>query len=90
MKKSSKVSVFVVSILVIVLIAFGALAANPVKKGPSPKQQAHYEKMRACNAEARTKGLKGDERRAFMSECLKKKPSDSALEASVPEAEGRD
>ena len=32
---------------------------------------AQQEKMTACNAEATTKALKGDERKAFMSSCLK-------------------
>ncbi|EPC7709770.1 TPA: hypothetical protein VDU92_005410, partial [Pseudomonas aeruginosa] len=32
---------------------------------------AQQEKMTACNAEATTKALKGDERKAFMSGCLK-------------------
>lgn len=32
------------------------------------------EKMAGCNAEAATKTLKGDERKAFMSTCLKAKP----------------
>ncbi|AIS15243.1 phosphate starvation-inducible protein PsiF [Pseudomonas chlororaphis subsp. aurantiaca] len=35
-------------------------------------QQAQQEKMKSCNAEATTKALKGDERKAFMSTCLKK------------------
>mgnify|MGYP002651408869 CR=1 FL=1 len=34
---------------------------------------AQQEKMTACNAEATTKVLKGDERKAFMSDCLKAK-----------------
>ena len=29
------------------------------------------EKMKKCNADASAKALKGDERKAFMSECLK-------------------
>ncbi|MBJ9974764.1 phosphate starvation-inducible protein PsiF [Pseudomonas sp. S75] len=32
------------------------------------------EKMRTCNADATTQSLKGDERKAFMSQCLKKAP----------------
>jgi len=28
--------------------------------------------MKTCNADAKAKDLKGDERKAFMSECLKK------------------
>ena len=34
----------------------------------TPSQQS---KMKTCNADAKAKGLKGDERKAFMSECLK-------------------
>ena len=33
---------------------------------------AQQEKMKACNADATAKALKGDERKAFMSTCLKK------------------
>ena len=39
-------------------IAFGAQA--------TPQQ----DKMKACNAEAKTNGKKGDDRKAFMKECL--------------------
>jgi hypothetical protein len=34
------------------------------------KLTAQQEKMKSCNAEARTKALKGDERKKFMSACL--------------------
>ena len=34
---------------------------------------AQQEKMKTCNADATTQALKGDERKAFMSTCLKKK-----------------
>ena len=33
---------------------------------------AQHEKMKTCNADAKTKALKGDERKAFMKECLSK------------------
>ncbi|WP_369988320.1 PsiF family protein [Pseudomonas xanthosomatis] len=33
---------------------------------------AQQEKMKTCNADATAKALKGDERKAFMSTCLKK------------------
>lgn len=39
-------------------LAFGAQA--------TPQQ----DKMKACNAEAKTNGKKGDDRKAFMKECL--------------------
>lgn len=34
---------------------------------------AQQEKMKSCNKEAKEKALKGDERKAFMKECLGKK-----------------
>ena len=45
-----------------------APAATPVAAShPGTPQRA---KMKACNADARTKALHGDERRAFMKQCL--------------------
>ena len=41
------------------------------KKEPTAKQKAQQEKMKACSKEAGTKNLKGDERKKFMSTCLK-------------------
>jgi hypothetical protein len=46
----------------------GAKAATPEKSAGRERQQ---EKMKRCNAEAGEKALKGDDRRAFMSACLK-------------------
>ncbi|MEO1767060.1 PsiF family protein [Thiobacter aerophilum] len=37
------------------------------EKAPTPQQ----ERMRHCNEEAGKQGLKGDERKSFMSQCLK-------------------
>ena len=39
------------------------------KEGPAEHSQQN--KMKTCNVEAGKKNLKGDERRAFMSTCLK-------------------
>ncbi len=52
-----------------------APAATPVA-APAPAKTAsakktQQEKMKSCNAEAKTKALKGAERRTFMSTCLK-------------------
>jgi hypothetical protein len=35
-------------------------------------------KMKSCNKDAKAKALKGDERKAFMKNCLRKKPGASA------------
>ena len=39
---------------------------------------AQQNKMTTCNADASAKTLKGDERKAFMSNCLKAKPAAAA------------
>ena len=41
------------------------------KKEPSEKQKAQREKMKGCSKEATDKKLKGDERKKFMSTCMK-------------------
>lgn len=38
---------------------------------------AQQEKMKACNAEAKEKDKKGDERKAFMKECLSAKKEEA-------------
>ncbi len=47
------------------------LKADKVAHADSPAQDRQQNKMKACNVEAGKKELKGDERRAFMSHCLK-------------------
>ncbi|PWB32969.1 phosphate starvation-inducible protein PsiF [Pseudomonas sp. SDI] len=42
---------------------------------------AQQNKMKTCNADATTKALKGDERKAFMSTCLKADPAAKPLTA---------
>jgi len=69
--------VFIALSFSLALIAGGASAASD--------QQS---KMGTCNAEAKTKELKGDERKKFMSECLSAKapsPAASASEAGTPQ-----
>jgi len=64
---------FMIALVALTFATCGAFAAD--KKAPSPAQQAQQEKMKACNADAGKKELKGDERKAFMSECLGSKPA---------------
>jgi hypothetical protein len=60
-------------------LGFAVIVSAPVFAG------AQQEKMKGCNIEA--KGMKGDERRAFMSKCLKKDYTlKSAGAAANPEA----
>lgn len=48
-------------------LASSTMAYAREEKAPTPQQ----ERMRSCNKEAGDKALKGDERKHFMSECLK-------------------
>lgn len=43
-----------------------------VKEGDKPQEMSQQERMKMCNQQAAKKSLKGDERRAFMSACLKR------------------
>lgn len=69
------------ALVALAFVAGSAFAADAEKKAPSPAQQAQQEKMKACNAEAGSKALKGDERKKFMSGCLSAKPADAAAAA---------
>jgi hypothetical protein len=54
--------------LTAVLLALSlASYAHATDKAPTPQQ----EKMKSCNVDATSKGLKGDARKTFMSSCLK-------------------
>ena len=48
---------------------------------------AQQNKMTTCNAEATAKSLKGDERKAFMSTCLKAAPAADAAKPMTPQQE---
>lgn len=41
------------------------------KKEPTEKQKAQQQKMKDCSKQASDKKLKGDERKKFMSTCMK-------------------
>jgi len=58
--------------LLALALCAAALAFGPVQAA-SPAQKAQQEKMRQCNKDAADK--KGDERKAFMKDCLSAKPA---------------
>ena len=64
-----------VALISLALAAGSAFAeekkADAPKKEPTAAQKAQQEKMKACNKEAGEKALKGDDRKKFMSGCLK-------------------
>jgi psiF repeat len=55
-----------------------ALACFAILSNLAAAQTPQQEKMKACNANAAKKELKGGERQKFMSECLSAKKEDQA------------
>lgn len=66
-------------LFVLITLGLGCVLAMGSAQAATEQQN----KMGACNAEAKTKELKGDERKKFMSECLSAKPAPAA---SAPES----
>ena len=54
------------------------LATMAEARESSPAQQAQQQRMRSCNADARTRDLRGDPRKAFMRDCLRRRPAGAA------------
>jgi len=63
------------------LSAGTGLAAGEAKP-VSDARAAQQARMKGCNADAKAKALKGEERKAFMGECLKKKAEPSRRRGS--------
>ena len=70
---------------VFVLISLGLGLAMAMGGAHAATDQQN--KMVTCNADAKTKELKGDERKKFMSECLSAKPAaePTAAESGTPQ-----
>ncbi|WP_266169889.1 PsiF family protein [Dyella subtropica] len=49
------------------------MKGEPAAAAPTAKQ-TQQEKMKSCNADAKTKALKGDARKTFMKDCLSNHP----------------
>ncbi len=64
------------------LIALACLGLAFIVSAPA-FAGAQQDKMRSCNKEAKTDNLKGADRKAFMSKCLKK---DYVLKSAAPAA----
>jgi hypothetical protein len=61
---------------------FGQAAGTSTAAKPANSQQ---DKMKTCNADAKTKGLAGDERKSFMKTCLSDQPAAPAKTNSQQE-----
>lgn len=51
---------------------------------------AQQNKMKTCNAEAKEKALKGDERKSFMKDCLSAKKEGATAKTEEPAAKAED
>ncbi len=60
--------------LILPIIAVLTVGLASAASAATPQQT----KMKACNGEAKEKGLKGDERKAFMKQCLSAKKDEAA------------
>jgi len=83
MKQLTRTVSLGLSALLLSVFSHAALAQDAAK-APTAQQA----KMASCNADA--KGKKGDERKAFMKECLSAHPADaaaSAAKATTPQQE---
>lgn len=54
----------------VVLCAFNAPAAWS-EESPPKKPNPQHQRMKDCHAQAKSQALKGEERKAFVSQCLK-------------------
>jgi hypothetical protein len=57
------------------LVVLGAALAVTAGHTALATDNSQQEKMTSCNADATTKGLKGDDRKAFMKTCLSSQPA---------------
>src|SRR5579859_6054293 len=56
-------------------ILLGAVLAAAVLTQPALADNSQQQKMTTCNADAKTKGLTGDDRKTFMKSCLSASPT---------------
>lgn len=59
-----------VAVVFLSLATLSPLHAEEGKKQFSEKQLAQQQRMKDCSAEAKEKGLKGEDRKAWMKTCL--------------------
>ena len=72
-----KTTTLLLSSLLAATVAAPAYADKEATHAPTAQQQ----RMKNCNAEAKSKALKGDERKSFMSACLKGHAANAASDS---------
>ena len=73
---------YLIAAICLAFAATGAVAQDKkeAKKAPSAAQKEQQNRMKDCNRQASDKKMKGDERKAFMSSCLKDDDKPSAAQ----------
>ena|SRR5207253_2803704 len=66
------------------LATMGAILAAATLVQPAIAENSQQTKMTTCNAEAKTKGLTGEDRKAFMKTCLS---ANSAVDSKAPNSQ---
>ena len=69
------------------LILSAALAAPAFAADAAKAPTAQQQRMKDCNAQAKTQGVKGDERKKFMSACLKGESAAAPEKKLTPQQE---
>ena len=59
-------------LLVIILLSLATSVGLPARAAADKQEPSQQDKMKACNNMADKKGLKGDDRKNFMQDCLSK------------------
>ena len=70
------------------LVGMGAalfIVAGHAALAQATQENSQQQKMTSCNADAKTKGLTGDDRKTFMNTCLSAKPAPAAKSNSQQE-----
>jgi hypothetical protein len=67
------------------LVALGAALLLTAGQSALATENSQQEKMSSCNADATAKGLKGDDRKAFMKTCLSNQPATTSKSNSQQE-----
>lgn len=66
------------------VVSLSALAQTP----SPPGAESPRDRMKACNAQSKAQGLKGGERKTFLSGCLKGEASAAAVQPGAPATPG--
>jgi hypothetical protein len=72
------------------LATMGAILAAATMVQPATAENTQQTKMTTCNADAKTKALSGDDRKAFMKTCLSAKSSGTSQQLTPQQQKMKD